>query len=204
MTKRYAPATERNRQPVLSVLQTHLPSRGTVLEISSGTGQHAAYFASRFPDLWWQPTDIDETNLASIAAWRDEASAPNLLAPQRLDVMDATWWVERAPMPAPVTAVVNINMIHIAPWPCCEALFSGAARLLSAGDAVLLYGPFKQGGEHTAPSHAAFDAQLRSQDTRWGVRDIEAVIDMAEAQGVGYQKSVKMPANNLMVLFRRG
>ena len=107
-------------------------------------------------------------------------------------------------MPAPVTAVVNINMIHIAPWPCCEALFSGAARLLSAGDAVFLYGPFKQGGEHTAPSNAAFDAQLRSQDTRWGVRDIEAVIDMAEAQGVGYQTSLKMPANNLMVLFRRG
>lgn len=204
MTKRFAPATERNREPILAVLQAHLPSNGTVLEISSGTGQHAAYFASHFPDLCWQPTDMDEASLVSIAAWRDEAGASNLLTPQRLDVMDATWWVEQASMPAPITAIVNINMIHIAPWPCCEALFGGAARLLSAGDAVLLYGPFKQGGEHTAPSNAAFDAQLRSQDARWGVRDIEAVIDTAQAQGIEYQTSLMMPANNLMVLFRRG
>ena len=204
MTKRFAPATERNREPILAVLQAHLPSSGTVLEISSGTGQHAAYFASHFPDLWWQPTDMDETSLASIAAWRDEAGAANLLTPQRLDVMDAAWWVELAPMPAPVKAIVNINMIHIAPWPCCEALFCGAVRLLSAGDAMVLYGPFKQRGEHTAPSNAAFDAQLRSQDARWGVRDIEAVIDTAQAQGVEYQTSLTMPANNLMVLFRRG
>ena len=148
---------------------------------------------------------MDEASLASIAAWRDEAKVPPIFwRRQRLDVLDATWWVEQATMPAPITAIVNINMIHIAPWPCCEALFRGAARLLSAGDAMLLYGPFKRGGEHTAPSNSAFDEHLRSQDPRWGVRDLEAVIDTADDRGFEYQTDIPMPANNLMLLFRRG
>ena len=204
VSKRFAPATERNRDPILSVLRAHLPASGTVLEISSGTGQHAAHFAAQLPHLWWQPTDVGETNLASIAAWRDDVNAPNLLAPQALDVLDTTWWVEQATLPEPVSAIVNINMVHIAPWSCCEVLFHGSSRVLKSGDPLLLYGPFKQGGQHTAPSNSAFDAQLRSQDPRWGVRDVEAVIDTAGESAFEYQTDIPMPANNLMLLFRRG
>ena len=119
VSKRFAPATERNRNPILSVLRAHLPASGTVLEVSSGTGQHAAHFAAQLPHLWWQPTEVGETNLASIAAWRDEVNVPNLLAPQALDVLDMTRWVEQATLPEPVSAIVNINMVHIAPWSCC-------------------------------------------------------------------------------------
>lgn len=204
VTKRLAPAAERNRDPILSVLRAYLPANGTVLEVSSGTGQHAAHFATQLPHLWWQPTEVGETNLASIAAWRDEVNAPNLLAPQALDVLDTTWWVEQATLPEPVSAIVNINMVHIAPWSCCEALFHGSSRVLRSGDPLLLYGPFKQGEQHTAPSNSAFDVQLRSQDPRWGVRDVEAVIDTAGESAFEYQMDIPMPANNLMLLFRRG
>tara|TARA_B100000963_G_scaffold106585_1_gene92568 strand:- start:56 stop:685 length:630 start_codon:yes stop_codon:yes gene_type:complete len=204
VSKCFAPATERNRDPILSVLLAHLPPSGTVLEVSSGTGQHAAHFAAQLPHLWWQPTDVGITNLASIAAWRDEANAPNLLAPKALDVLDTTWWVEQAMLPEPVSAIVNINMVHIVPWSCCEALFLGSFRVLGSGCPLLLYGPFKQGGQHTAPSNSAFDAHLRSQDSRWGVRDVEAVIDTAGESGFEYQTDILMPANNLMLLFRRG
>ena len=204
VSKRFAPATERNRNPILSVLRAHLPASGTVLEVSSGTGQHAAHFAAQLPHLWWQPTEVGETNLASIAAWRDEVNVPNLLAPQALDVLDMTRWVEQATLPEPVSAIVNINMVHIAPWSCCEALFHGSSRVLKSGDPLLLYGPFKQGGQHTAPSNSAFDAQLRSQDPRWGVRDVEAVIDTAGESAFEYKTDIPMPANNLMLLFRRG
>ena len=203
MSKRFAPATERNRDPILSVLQTHLPASGTVLEVSSGTGQHSAHFARHMPHLLWQPTDIDENNLASISAWRQEAGAPNLLEPQRLDVLDTTWWVEEASLAEPVSAIVNINMVHIAPWACCESLFDGASRVLSSGSPLLMYGPFKQAGQHTAMSNAAFDEQLRSQDPRWGVRDVGAVIETANERGLAYEMSTPMPANNQMLLFRR-
>lgn len=202
--KRFAPATERNRDPILSVLRAHLPASGTVLEISSGTGQHAAHFAAQLPHLWWQPTDVGEANLASIAAWRDEVKVPNLLTPRALDVLDATWWAECATLPEPVSAIVNINLVHIAPWSCCEGLFRGSSQVLRSGDPLLLYGPFKRGGQHTAPSNSAFDEHLRSQDPRWGVRDLEAVIDTADDRGFEYQTDIPMPANNLMLLFRRG
>jgi hypothetical protein len=203
MTKHYAPATERNRNPILAVLQTHLPEQGTVLEVSSGTGQHAAFFAPRLTPRWWLPTDIGETNLSSIAAWCQEANAPNLLAPQYLDVLDTRWPVEESELPAPINAVVNINMVHISPWPCCEALFDGAARIVKSPAPVLIYGPFKRGGKHTALSNAAFDQQLRAQDMRWGVRDLEVVIEAAESRGFHCQTVVPMPANNLMVVFTR-
>ena len=203
MSKRYAPATERNRDPILDVLQTYLPKRGTVLEVSAGTGQHAAFFAPRLAPRYWLPTDVDEISLSSIEAWREISQASNLLAPQRLDVLDTRWLVEDAELPEPVTAMVNINMVHIAPWPCCVGLFNGAERILHAQAVVLMYGPFKQGGEHISPSNAAFDQQLKAQDARWGVRDLEAVIDVARARGFGCEAVIPMPANNLMVSFIR-
>ena len=201
MTKRYAPATERNRDAILAVLQTCLPPEGTVLEVSSGTGQHAAFFAPRLSPRWWLPTDLDRANLASIAAWSEEIDALNLLPAQYLDVLDLLWSVEESVLPEPVSAIVNINMIHIAPWECAEALFAGASRILQGQSPVVIYGPFKRDGEHTAPSNAAFDEQLRAQDARWGVRDLEAVIDAATVCGFACQQITPMPANNLMVRF---
>ena len=202
MSKRYAPATERNREAILAVLQDCLPDQGTVLEIASGTGQHAVFFAEHLTPRHWLPTDLDPINLASIKAWREEADAANVLPPRQLDVRDPTWLTD-CDLPTPVSAIVNINMLHISPWSCCEALFAGAAEVLNQGAVVTLYGPFKRDGLHTAPSNAAFDEQLRSQDAEWGVRDLEAVVEVAMEQGFAYQNFIQMPANNLSVVFEK-
>ena len=200
MTKRSAPATERNREAILSVLQNYLPNQGTVLEIASGTGQHAVFFAQQLTPRFWLPTDLDPTNIASIAAWREEADAANLLLPRQLDVRDPAWLID-CDLPAPIRAIVNINMLHISPWSCCEALFAGAAETLNQRAVVTLYGPFKRDGMHTAPSNAAFDGQLRSQDSAWGVRDLKAVLNIAVEQGFACQNVIEMPVNNLSVVF---
>ena len=200
MTKRSAPATERNREAILSVLHDYLPNQGTVLEIASGTGQHAVFFAQHLTPRFWLPSDLDPTNIASIAAWRVEAGAANLLLPRQLDVRDSSWLID-CDLPAPISAIVNINMLHISPWSCCEALFAGAAEVLNQSGVVILYGPFKRDGLHTAPSNAAFDEQLRSQDSAWGVRDLKAVVDIAVEQGFACQNVIEMPVNNLSVVF---
>jgi len=200
MTKRSAPATERNREAILSILQNYLPNQGTVLEIASGTGQHAVFFAQQLTPRFWLPTDLDPTNVASIAAWREEADAANLLLPRQLDVRDVAWLID-CDLPSPISAIVNINMLHISPWSCCEALFAGAAEVLNQSGVVILYGPFKRDGLHTAPSNAAFDEQLRSQDSAWGVRDLKAVVDIAVEQGFACQNVIEMPVNNLSVVF---
>lgn len=202
MTKRDAPATERNREAILTVLQDYLPDQGTVLEVASGTGQHAVFFAQRLTSRYWLPTDMDTTNLASIAGWSDEADLTNLLPPRQLDVREPVWPIPSA-LPAPVSAIVNINMLHISPWPCCDALFAGAAQVLTQGAVVILYGPFKREGLHTAPSNEAFDEQLRSQNPEWGVRDLEAVLGIAGEQNFACQQVIEMPANNLSVVFDR-
>jgi len=188
----------RNREPILAVLRRYLPSRGLVLEVASGSGEHAAYFAQSFPALSWQPSDPDPQALASIAAHRADASLPNLLAPLLLDVTAAPWPIERADV------VMCNNMIHIAPWVACEGLIAGAARVLPAGGMLYLYGPYKIDGRHTAPSNAEFDARLRSQNAAWGIRDLADVGQLAERHGFGPAETVPMPANNLSVIFRRG
>lgn len=195
--RRHAPATARNRDPILAVLRRHLPPTGTLLEISAGTGEHAVHFAAAFPGLTWQPTDPDPGARASIAAWAREAKLNNLRPPLALDAAAANWPVDRA------DAVLCINMIHIAPWPAGLGLLRGAARILPPGGPLILYGPFKRGGAHTAPSNAAFDAGLRAQDPAWGVRDLETVAAEAAAAGFGPPELVEMPANNLMPIFRR-
>ncbi|MBR9796478.1 MAG: DUF938 domain-containing protein, partial [Gammaproteobacteria bacterium] len=149
MTKRYAPATERNREAILAVLHNHLPDQGVVLEIASGTGQHAVFFAQHLTPRFWLPTDMDAINLASVAVWREEADVANLLPPRQLDVRDPTWPID-SDLPAPITAIVNINMLHISPWSCCQALFAGATEILDHGAVVMLYGPYKRDGLHTA------------------------------------------------------
>jgi hypothetical protein len=194
---RLSPAVARNRDPILAVLRRYLPEQGTVLEIASGTGEHAAYFAANLPHLIWQPTDADPDALASIEAHRDTADVPNLRAPLTLDVTAPTWSIAKA------DAVVSINMIHISPWAAAQGLIAGAARLLAPERVLYLYGPFKENGIHTAPSNAAFDDSLRASDARWGVRDVGDVRALAEDHGFDFVERVAMPANNLSLVFRR-
>jgi len=195
MTLLHAPAVARNRDPILAVLRRVLPARG-VLEIASGTGEHAVHFAAALPNLTWQPTDCDPDALRSISAHRAAAQLPNLLAPLALKVTASTWPVTHA------DAVVCINMIHIAPWAAAEGLMAGAGRLLAPGGVLYLYGPFKEHGEHTAPSNAAFDASLRAHDPDWGVRDTGDVAELARRHGFDLVERVAMPANNFSLVFR--
>ena len=190
-------AVARNREPIFAVLRRILPMRGTVLEIASGTGEHAVQFAAALPHLMWQPTDVDADARMSIAAHRASARLPNLLPPLALDAAAAAWPVER------VDAVVTINMIHVAPWRAAEGLMAGARRVLVPGGVLYLYGPYKENGRHTAPSNAAFDASLRAHDPQWGVRDLGELCAIAAAQGFDFAERIAMPANNLSVVFER-
>ncbi|WP_277184549.1 DUF938 domain-containing protein [Caballeronia sp. BR00000012568055] len=195
--RRRAPAAERNRDAILAVLSRVLPASGVVLEIASGTGQHAVHCASSLPGIVWQPSDPDSAARDSIAAWRTHAGLANLAEPIELDVMNDDWGIGE------VAAIVCINMIHIAPWDAAQALFRGAGSRLGDGGVLYLYGPYRRNGAHTAPSNEAFDAQLRATDPRWGVRDLEAVQTLAEANGFGLNEIVEMPANNLSLVFAK-
>jgi SAM-dependent methyltransferase len=193
----YFPHVARNREPILEVLRRVLPPQGLVLEIASGGGEHAAYFASNLPGLRWQPTDANSEMFESIAAHRAAAGVANLLAPLHLDVTSERWPIERA------DAMVCCNMIHIAPWAATEGLIAGAGRTLSRGGLLYLYGPYKIDGRHSAPSNEDFDASLRARNPLWGVRDLTDVASLAERHGLELAETVAMPANNLSVVFRR-
>lgn len=201
--RKYAPATQRNREPILEVLLQVLPANGTILEIASGTGEHAIFFAPRLSPRQWLPSDPNPELQASIAAWTAQFPADNLYPPLELDASQPIWPVERdAHLPSPIVAIVNINMIHISPWSACLGLIAGAGRILPPGGILYLYGPYKQGGEHTAPSNATFDQSLRSQNPEWGVRNLEDVIAAAKQENLQLQKVYQMPANNLSVVFQ--
>ncbi|MDA7947921.1 MAG: class I SAM-dependent methyltransferase [Hyphomicrobiaceae bacterium] len=199
--KQHAPAAARNAASILDVLTGCLPKTGAVLEIASGTGQHAAAFAQALPHIAWQPSDRSENARASIRAWREEAGAENLEAPVNLDVMDREWpkGISRR-----FDAIVAINLIHVAPWAALKGLLKGSGQLLAPGGFVYLYGPFKQGGEHTAPSNARFDLSLRAQDPEWGVRDIDNVEKVGAEFGLQLERVIEMPANNFSLILRRG
>jgi hypothetical protein len=197
VTKLTWAAPERNKAPVLAVLQRVLPPTGTLLEVASGTGQHAVHFAQHLPDWIIQPSDVDGDNLASIQVWARETNLPNLRLPLELDVCDVEWNV------APLGAIFNANMIHIAPWEVAVGLMSGAGRHLLPGGLLVMYGPFRIGGQHTAPSNHAFDETLRQRDVRFGVRDLEAVVALAQPQGITLQERIEMPANNQVLVFAR-
>ena len=194
MTKRHSPSADRNKGPILEVLRTVLPDTGLVLEVASGPGQHAAFFADVFAGLLWQPTDVDPEAIASIEAYRKDSALDNLLAPVVLDV-EKPWPIDRA------DAVLCINMIHISPWSCSVALFQGAARILPAGAPLITYGPYRIDGQHTAPSNAAFEARLQSREPSWAVRDIGALQEIAT--GFELEQRVAMPANNFTLIWRR-
>jgi Protein of unknown function (DUF938) len=200
-TRQYAPATQRNREPILEVLLRVLPPSGNILEIASGTGEHAVFFAPRLAPRHWIPSDANPLALASIQAWRELSPTDNLHPPLAIDVQDSRWSIEDKGIA--VNAIANINMIHISPWSACLGLMAGANRLLPASGILYLYGPFKRGGEHTAPSNLAFDESLRAQNPAWGVRNLEDVVAVAEAQGLTLLEVVSMPANNLSVAFKR-
>lgn len=195
--RRFAPAAARNRDPILAVLRRHLPARGLVLEIASGSGEHAVHFATALPDLVFQPSDPDPHARASIDAWIDDTGLANVKPALDIDVVAAHWPVAAA------DAVVCINMIHIAPWRATQGLVRGAARILPAGAPLFLYGPFRRGGAHTAPSNAAFDADLRHRDPAWGVRDLEVVAALCAGaeHGLDLAAVEEMPANNLSLVF---
>ena len=188
----------RNRDPILAVLRRVLPEAGLVLEVASGSGEQAAYFAERLARLRWQPSDVEPRALASIAAHQAAAGLPNLLPPLRLDATSAPWPVERA------EALVAINMIHITPWAVSEGLMAGARRMLGTDGVVFLYGPYRIDGRHIAESNREFDARLRAQNPEWGIRDLAEVAELAARHGFALAETVPMPANNLSVVFRRG
>jgi len=197
MTLMHSPAAERNRKAILEQLRQTLPASGRVLEIASGSGQHVAYFAERLPGHRWQPSDMEPAALASITSYVGTAQLENVDDPVELDVRELPWPV------ADATAVLCSNMIHIAPWNAAVGLIEGAATLLQPPGNLHLYGPFKRGGRHTSPSNAAFDESLRARNPEWGVRDLEAVTELAADNGFGLPEVVEMPANNLFVTFAR-
>lgn len=203
MTKAHAPATARNREPILTVLREILPERGTVLEVASGTGEHAVHFAPALAPRLWQPSDRDAENLASIAAWRAELPCDTLLPPLTLDVTRTPWPVETDPPAEPVCTIVAINLIHISPPEATLGLLAGAGRILPPGGLLFLYGPFRLNSRHTAPSNETFDAWLHGLDPSYGVRDLDETVALAEGHGLALGRVVEMPANNLSVILER-
>ncbi|UUL84155.1 DUF938 domain-containing protein [Sphingomonas qomolangmaensis] len=193
MSRRHAPATLRNRDAIADLLATILPSSGTVLEVASGSGEHCAYFAERFRHLLWQPSDPDSAARASIDAWC--AGLTNVHPALDLDAASSDWPIESA------AAILCINMVHISPWPATLGLLAGAARLLRRGGPIVLYGPYRRVGFPTAPSNEAFDASLKERDARWGLRDLDGMIQ--SAAGFVPESIVEMPANNHSVVLRR-
>ena len=197
MERQFAPAAARNGSPILAVLREELPARSTVLEVGSGSGQHAAIFAAALPGLRWLPSDPDPAARRSIRAWT--TGLANVAPPLDLAVLrdpPERW-------PGPLDAIVAINLLHISPWAVTLALLEGAGRALPPDGLLFLYGPFMQHRRHTSPSNAAFDRLLRSYAAGWGVRDLDEVATVAAPAGLRLQRSVAMPANNLSVLFRR-
>jgi Protein of unknown function (DUF938) len=194
--RRSAPAVLRNRDAIASVLREWLPEAGLVLEIASGTGEHAIAFAQGFSRLEWQPSDVHPDALASIRAWREQAALPNLRAPLTLDASSADWPIDQA------DAVLSINMVHISPWESAVGLLDGAARLLRLGAPLIMYGPWLEQGIEAAASNLEFDANLRARDPRWGLRLVEEFAAVAEDRGLRLEQRRAMPANNMMLLLR--
>lgn len=201
--RQFAPATTRNREAILAVLDRVLPDQGTILEIGSGSGEHAIYFAPRLAGRHWLPSDAAPDKRMSIAAWMQAEPADNILKPVNINTTEHHWTIERV-IPTPrIVAIFSANMIHIAPWRACLGLMAGAGRILKPGQILVLYGPFFREGVQTAASNESFDDRLQVENPEWGLRDLEVVADAAASQGLDLAEVVEMPANNLSVIFRR-
>lgn len=192
-----APAAERNREPIAALLRDELPSSGLVLEIASGTGEHAVWFARLFPGLIWQPSDGDPEALESIRAWRKHEGLANVREPLEIDAASSPWGIKGA------DAILCINMVHISPWEATLGLMRGAGALLGPGAPLILYGPYRRAGIPTASSNEAFDASLKSRNPSWGLRWVEEVTGEAASEGLALTRTVQMPANNLTLVFRK-
>lgn len=199
--RQHAPATQRNREPILEVLKRVLPPRGTVLEVASGTGEHAVFFSSYLQPRSWLPSEFNLQLLESIKAWQEIHPCDFLYPPIRLDAQNLPW--NLGEYESEITAMVCINMIHIAPWEVCLGLMAGAEQILPSQGIFYLYGPYKLNGQHTTPSNEAFDRSLRSSNPLWGVRSLEDVIEVAEARDLRHIETIEMPANNLSVIFEK-
>ncbi len=191
-----SPSVVRNRDSILTILRRLLPQSGIVLEVASGTGEHAVHFAAALPHLKWQPTDYDEQALNSITVHRAASGLSNLLAPLVLDTSAPEWPVERA------DAIVAINMVHISPWRATQGLMAGAGRVLPTGGVLYLYGAYKENGTHNSASNEAFDEDLRRRNREWGIRNLEEVEELARGHGLELTERIPMPANNLSLVFR--
>jgi SAM-dependent methyltransferase len=201
-----APAYHRNFEAIWQALAPYLDrAAGDVVEVGSGTGQHVVEFARRSPDVTWWPSDLNEAHLKSIDAWRMHAQAGNVRAPVRIDLTDPAWCpqMQDGSGPGPLSAVFCANVVHIAPWNVAEGLLAGAAKYLQPDGLLFLYGPFKQGGQHTAVSNAVFDTSLRNGNPEWGVRDVADLEEVAAGVGLALLDTVAMPANNLILVFGR-
>ena len=195
--RQFAPATLRNRDAILDVLQRYLPEDGLVLEVASGTGEHIVHFARHCADLIWQPSDPSPEARASIAAWLADQPLPNVLPPLALDAAEMPWPINAA------DALVCINMVHISPWEATLGLMQGAGTILAQGAPLLLYGPYRRSDRPLEPSNADFDQSLKERDPRWGLRELDAVIALAEENGLRFVEVVEMPANNCMPIFTK-
>ena len=199
-----AAAFHRNHETIVAVLENLLADHtGDVLEIGSGTGQHAVAFASRMPKITWWPTDFNDNHLRSIAAWRNHAKLGNLKEPIRLDASAADWKLEERGLPSSYTVMFCANVIHISPWSVAEGLFAGANRYLRSGGRLLLYGPFKRDGQHNAPSNAAFDESLRRQNPEWGVRDTAELRALAQRNNLRVSHTHELPSSNAILSFEQ-
>lgn len=195
--KRHAPATARNSAAIAKVLAKELPAAGTVLEIASGTGEHAIFMARQFPDLTWLPSDHDAEALAFIREWTAESGIPNIADPIVLDASNAIWNARQT------DAIFCCNMIHIAPWDAAQGLFEGAGHLLKDGAPLILYGPFVEPNVETAPSNIVFDQNLKERDPRWGLRSLIEIDDCGAKHGLVRTRRYEMPANNLMLVYHK-
>ncbi len=201
--RQYSAAAERNRQPLLQALQTLLPAKGLALEIASGTGQHAAWFAAGLPGWIWQTSDADDSGFASIRAWCADTSAHKVRAPVRLDVLAPVWPSDAEPFEQDFDAVFCANMLPIAPWPTCAALMRGAARHLRSDGLLLTYGPYLEDDVPTAPGNLAFDQSLRERNPAWGIRRLDDVKLQARLAGLQCRERIQLPSNNLLLVFER-
>ena len=199
----HSPAAERNRQPVLDALRELFPAQGQALEIASGTGQHVAHFAANMRGWVWQPSDAEADGFESIAAWCAQTGATNARAPILLDVMSTAWPSVGDEFAEQFDAIYCANMLHIAPWATCAALMAGAAKYLAPHGALVTYGPYLQRDVPTSPGNLAFDESLRQRNPVWGIRRLEDVVHQALLVGLGLSERVEMPANNLLLVFRR-
>lgn len=201
--RQYSPSSQRNGRYILDVLKKVLPKEGTVLEIASGTGEHAAFFAPEFSHLTWQPSDPADDKIESIKAWIAIIPSPNLLPPIAIDAASDQWPVENQKVTPPITAIVCINMIHVSPWAAGQGLIAAAGRILKKGGVLYFYGAYMVDGHHTAPSNVEFDKMIRKTDSRWGLRDIRDVEKEANKQGLILKDVIPMPANNFSVVFEK-